>query len=458
MSDPFIEELQATKNLEKKASLLADSLLKMLPENTAFAAQSCILLHWFDQTILNAFLQNAPLVSDTSSGDAAEIFEQLVSLPFIERFAKGAAFNDTTRKGLLKLYARSQPDVLINAAKMMAPLYEAREAYGPDATEAFFCYLVSNNTEAATALLDKLLDEAICREDWHYITGILQLYDEAQQLPFVHTFPLSERQWVLRGLAHRAQGELRLAADDYQQAIVCNPSNGLTHMVLGALYVGQEHYEEALQEYERVIELDPRHVQAYNNKGIVHFRQGQYNKALSCFEKSLQIDHNNSDAKRYRQRTLARIVSTDSLALAEQQEASSISRRYLSSLRVPKLRAIIKGEIIGFAIASIAANIVTHWGNVFPVFWSLVVQIWSLVVTSAITSIWPTLIALITLLIGFVWALEKKPVDERENDLWETSQREINDDISPERLEIVKRSQRQNTKKGVVRLAQIHSA
>ncbi len=264
----FIES-EIERDPALKAALLADSILKMLPSETALAVQYCVILHWFDQDILKAFLQNfAPLLSTPSSA-LSEIYEQIADLPFIETLRGGVAFNNLTREGLLKRYALLQSALLINAAKIMAPIYEAREAYGSIAAEAFFCYIISNNTESAMKLLDRLLEEAVCREDWQYVTGVLQLCNEAEQLPFVHPFTLSERQWIILGLAYQAQGEIDSAIDGFHKALEANPRNIRVRMTLAAIYVGQRSYREALQEYDTIIQLDGTYVEAYFNQGIV---------------------------------------------------------------------------------------------------------------------------------------------------------------------------------------------
>jgi tetratricopeptide (TPR) repeat protein len=207
----------------------------------------------------------------------------------------------------------------------MAPLYAARGNYGPAAGEAFFCSTVANDTSVAIHLLDQLLDAAICREDWYYITGLLQLYDEARQLPFVQASPLSERQWLVRGLAYRVLGDLGQAIHDYLQAIDRNPSNILTYMALGAAYFEQQHYVKAVKAYDAVLEIDPTHVQAHIYKGIVYMRasgievheatkaelaqdlqirpvdtkKALLKKALACFETALRLSPDNRDAQHY---------------------------------------------------------------------------------------------------------------------------------------------------------------
>src|SRR5439155_2991433 len=214
MNDPVPHKLQPTEDLAETAAFIADSILEMLPSEIALISKQCLILHWFDKDILKVFLQN----TDYPSRVYLKVYYQIADLPFVESRSKGVGFNNLTRKGLLRQYARSQPALLTNAASMMAPIYEMREEYGSIAAEAFYCYIVSSNINAATKMLDKLLDEALSREDWQYITSLLRLRDEALQLPFVQAFPLTERQWILKGLAHRVQNEQDAAIAAYCEA------------------------------------------------------------------------------------------------------------------------------------------------------------------------------------------------------------------------------------------------
>ena len=107
----------------------------------------------------------------------------------------------------------------------------------------------------AIELLDNLLEEAVHREEWSFISGLVQLQEEAEHLPFVNPLPCIEKQYILRGLAHRVQGEREAAITDYSNAIAINPNNALTYVIRGSLYAEQERYKEALVEYNHAIKL-----------------------------------------------------------------------------------------------------------------------------------------------------------------------------------------------------------
>lgn len=306
---------------------IVDTLLEVLPSEIALVVRQCLVVHWFDKDILAAFLQKMGYSSEAS----LEIYHEMADLPFVETRSKGLAINSSTRKGLLKQYGASQPSLFIHAASILAPIYERREQYGSIAAEAFYCYIVSNNANAAGRLLDKLLDEALSRKDWQYITCLLYVRDEALQIPFVQPFPLTEQQWTVKGLAHRVQGEQDAAMAAYLEAIKCNPRCIPHHMMLGAIYVDLERYQEAIQEYNTVIGIDARYVQAYVNKGIVYWRWPEFNQdeiILRCFEEALQIDPENAEAKAYRQHILDRLPKNFVISSSDYTRKQNQAFRY----------------------------------------------------------------------------------------------------------------------------------
>lgn len=79
----------------------------------------CILLHWFDQSLIEALMRDSSVIHNS----AIEIYEHIISLPFIESLPWGVAFHNLTREGLLKSYALSQSELLRTAAKLAAPTY-----------------------------------------------------------------------------------------------------------------------------------------------------------------------------------------------------------------------------------------------------------------------------------------------------------------------------------------------
>jgi len=261
MNHSVLQELLTVDDPTERAAIAAESVINTLPEEIALVARRCTLLHWFDQPLVEALLQFTPL----AQSDAREVYERIISLPFIESLAWGASFHRLTREGLLKRYADSRAELLMTAANLAAPVYSVRAEDRSSRAEAFFCFLVAGNSELASALLDNLLEQAASRGNWRYISGLHRLQDEAEQFSFVEPLLLSKQQWILRGLAHRVQGELDAAILDYTHALEINPQNALCYLIRGTIYSEQERYEEALVDYQLAYELDQTNVQVYVN-------------------------------------------------------------------------------------------------------------------------------------------------------------------------------------------------
>jgi tetratricopeptide (TPR) repeat protein len=290
MDDTFLRELLATDDLTEKAAIVAEFVFNGLPKETALVARQCVILHWFDQFVVKALLQDTLL----TESNAKEVYGQIISLPFIEKLAWGQAFQDLTREGLLKRYALSQPELLRSAARLAAPVYEAHEENEKIAAEALFCYIVAGDHRSSLRLLNKLLEQANNREDCQYIDSLLQLQDEAELLPFIQPFPHTEQYWMLRGLVHRVHGDIECAILDYSKAVAINPQCALAYVGRGTAYAEQYRYTEALAEYNYVIQLNPMVAQAYINRGIIFTRQGHYTEALEDFSFALQLNPNNT--------------------------------------------------------------------------------------------------------------------------------------------------------------------
>jgi hypothetical protein len=104
MDDKFIKALQAAKNPEDKAALIAEANIETLSNEEALVARQCILFHWFDQSIIEGLLQALP----SHTVNSQDIYEQITLLSFIEQTSWGIRYQDLTRQGLLKYCTSSK--------------------------------------------------------------------------------------------------------------------------------------------------------------------------------------------------------------------------------------------------------------------------------------------------------------------------------------------------------------
>jgi tetratricopeptide (TPR) repeat protein len=294
MDDSMLQALRTTNDPAEKAALVAEFVFDDLPGKAALVARRCVILHWFDQFIIETLLQDTLLVE----GESRAVYEQLISLPFIEKLTWGFAFQASTREGLLKRYALTQPELLVTAARLAAPIYEVWEDDEKILAEALFCYIVAGDSSSSVTWLNRLLEEALSREDWQYMENLLLLQEEAEQLPFVEPVPRTERYWLLRGIVYRVQGKLDAAIADYSNAIGINPKSVLAHLCRGTVYAEQQHYEQAQGDYSLAIQIDPNTIQAYINRGITFIRQEKYREAEGDFTRALQLDPGSTEANK----------------------------------------------------------------------------------------------------------------------------------------------------------------
>jgi tetratricopeptide (TPR) repeat protein len=262
MDDALIQALQAAKNPEDKAALIAEASLSTLSDETARLARQCVLFHWFDESIVAALQQAVP--PDAES--AQDAYKQITSLPFVEQLPSGVAYQDLTRQGLLKHYAHTQPELLKNAAQVAAPAYSASTENNRHATEALFCSLISGDS-ASNQQLNTLLEQAMNRQDWQQMEGLFRLQEEAEQLPFVEPLPPTEHYWMLRSIVDRVQDRLDAALLDYNHALTINPQNALAYINRSIIHRQQKHRMEALADYNEALRLDPALVQTYTDSG-----------------------------------------------------------------------------------------------------------------------------------------------------------------------------------------------
>lgn len=181
MEEALLHELLAARQPEEKDAIIADALLRALPEETARVARCCCVFHWFDETVIETLVQE----SASTSGHWQESYELIAALPFIESLPWGLAVNSSTRQALLSRYSTSDPVLLREAAYLAVATYRVHEVGETASAEAFFCTLVAGDQPTAVQLLNEFRRHPSLRGDRRYFQGLLRLVYEAEQLPFV---------------------------------------------------------------------------------------------------------------------------------------------------------------------------------------------------------------------------------------------------------------------------------
>ena len=96
----------------------------------------------------------------------------------------------------------------------------------------------------------------------------------------------------LLGQAFAQKKEPDLAVRYYQQALMLDPGNIVTHGRLALALAALGKIDEAIEHCRIVLTALPNDAEMYNNLGILLRTQGEFNAAIEAFQKSLQIDPN----------------------------------------------------------------------------------------------------------------------------------------------------------------------
>jgi hypothetical protein len=213
-----LSQIAQSSDPAETAALIAEFAFEALPEHVALTARRCVILHWFDLAVVTALMpQDVQAASDA-------VYAQLAALPFMESLPWGLAYHDLTRQGLLRRYAARQPDTLVMAARLAAPVYAARTEAGQNAAEAFFCQIVAGEAQVALTLLDHALDTLAAQTDSASLVYLFQVQDEAEALPFVKPLACTSYHWMGRAAAHYFAHDPASALADLNKVIELDPN------------------------------------------------------------------------------------------------------------------------------------------------------------------------------------------------------------------------------------------
>ena len=104
---------------------------------------------------------------------------------------------------------------------------------------------------------------------------------------------------------------LSVGREKFQAVLRTVPNNTEAHMELGALYVKQQQYSEAIREYQAVLQFHPTNADALYELALIYVRQEQYDQAVDVCRRAIIFNPEDPDMRK----TLARIY----LALAKQE-------------------------------------------------------------------------------------------------------------------------------------------
>ena len=121
--------------------------------------------------------------------------------------------------------------------------------------------------------------------------------------------PTDARTYYHRGNGYYEKGDYDKAIENYNMAIVLNPSFAEAYFNRGLCYYNKKQFDKSIKDYAKAAELDPRNAVIYNNRGDAYYRQQDFDRAIVDYDKALSL--NPKYLKAYYNRGLAYACQQD---------------------------------------------------------------------------------------------------------------------------------------------------
>ncbi len=93
------------------------------------------------------------------------------------------------------------------------------------------------------------------------------------------------------GVLYAKEGSYDRAMEEFEQAIILDPSSPEVYSNLGYVSLMVKDYDMALEYFNKAIELNPKLSGAYCNLGVLYNRKGMMEEAIKHFQKALTMDN-----------------------------------------------------------------------------------------------------------------------------------------------------------------------
>jgi len=111
----------------------------------------------------------------------------------------------------------------------------------------------------------------------------------------------------------------------YQRTINVTVNNLFANLNLGAVFLGQKKYDEAIDQYLEATRIDPNYSKTYNLLGRTYAAKENYRKAIEYFNKAIQMGENSAESYFFMAR-----------ALMMQRKVDEAVAYYLKSIEIKK--------------------------------------------------------------------------------------------------------------------------
>lgn len=209
---------------------------------------------------------------------------------------------------------------------------------------------INSSTQRAIERLGNLLDHTP-NQAWHYQAFTRGHYwlnirqdQDALAIPHFRTalayVPATDTLNVARyktflttvllntGAAQHQQGDYKLAAEAYQEAIQLRPDYVEAHYNLGLVHTELGDHSRAVEQYQMAIRLDANKAKFHFSLGKAHNRLNQHRKAIEAYQIGLRLD---DDAKARYNLGTSYLLLGDRKAALEQYERLKILDPELAS-------------------------------------------------------------------------------------------------------------------------------
>ncbi len=290
---------------------------------------------------------NRDTVTLLTDSDGDELFNWLLTMPFIEERAHGWMYHDVVRTQMLRYKRRDSAQSWRKIHGQLATHYAAEQNA-----------LQLDNKRAYK-------DEAWKKGCGYALYHRLCQAPQTEMIPALHTFldALAEQKSFARHLAtiiemagtdseneevrswgeQLAQGLDAYDANEYDKALTMftrllqqtemQPTQkAIILSWRGNIYRLQKAYDHALADFDTAIQINPTSVAVLNRKALVYKDREQYENALVWFDKALDVDPEDESAWAFRGLT-HRLMKQYEAALADLDKALDIDPEYTWALR-----------------------------------------------------------------------------------------------------------------------------